>query len=391
MLTSGWWVWEDLVSVYLYGWIFVEMSSTWLIFTFYGCLCKFRNRNLISLDAGLDLSPCCSSSEKRSLRYPTNDNRLSNRQPSPFYYGVTAWKPLRLFWSGIWEQRIFTPPKRRTSGTERPGWRSVVHTYDRKVDPSSRTFTPIYVPRLVIFLSAILSFSHPSNLFLYHALFDDREYSKPSYRSQDAPSGAWFGRSQESDRSRRRWACHESRLSDGWVILTEIAVNIDVIVKTDGYAVPSISVDTAQQYENERGKTKNPFSNKVLFVWFNNIVSPEVGTGIKKSGVPRSQIFICTKWQPRPDGVVERPTPEQVCQEAHQSVLRLDQSGSGKEYLDLMLIHHPRPDPDGRAVHWKGLALAQKEGWVKDIGVSNLWLHVLYFFCLFLTLDTLAT
>ncbi|AFR97146.2 oxidoreductase [Cryptococcus neoformans C23] len=110
-----------------------------------------------------------------------------------------------------------------------------------------------------------------------------------------------------------------------------------------------LMVDTAQQYENER----------------------EVGTGIKKSGVPRSQIFICTKWQPRPDGVVERPTPEQVCQEAHQSVLRLDQSGSGKEYLDLMLIHHPRPDPDGRAVHWKGLALAQKEGWVKDIGVSN--------------------
>lgn len=43
-------------------------------------------------------------------------------------------------------------------------------------------------------------------------------------------------------------------------------MNIDVIVKTDGYAVPSISVDTAQQYENERGKTKNPFSNKVLFV-----------------------------------------------------------------------------------------------------------------------------
>ncbi|KAE8539278.1 hypothetical protein D1P53_004376 [Cryptococcus gattii VGV] len=110
-----------------------------------------------------------------------------------------------------------------------------------------------------------------------------------------------------------------------------------------------LMVDTAQQYQNER----------------------EVGTGIAKSGVPRSQIFICTKWQPRPDGSTERPTPEQVCQEAHQSVLRLDQSGSGKEYLDLMLIHHPRPDSDGRAAHWKGLALAQKEGWVKDIGVSN--------------------
>lgn len=148
----------------------------------------------------------------------------------------------------------------------------------------------------------------------------------------------------------------------------------------DWHTIPSILVDTAQQYQNERGKAKHPFSKtKGLLVWFMTIVPLEVGTGIAKSGVPRSQIFICTKWQPRPEGSTERPTPQQVCQEAHQSVLRLDQSGSGKEYLDLILIHHPRPDSDGRAAHWKGLALAQKEGWVKDIGVSNLWLYLLYF------------
>ncbi|WWD17743.1 hypothetical protein CI109_102184 [Kwoniella shandongensis] len=110
-----------------------------------------------------------------------------------------------------------------------------------------------------------------------------------------------------------------------------------------------LMVDTAQQYQNEQ----------------------EVKTGIAKSGVPREQVYICTKWQPPPEGSNIRMTPEQVRDEARQSVLRLDQSGSGKEYLDLMLIHHPRPDAEGRKSFWAGLALAQKEGWVKDIGVSN--------------------
>ncbi|KAK8866055.1 hypothetical protein IAR55_001206 [Kwoniella newhampshirensis] len=110
-----------------------------------------------------------------------------------------------------------------------------------------------------------------------------------------------------------------------------------------------LMVDTAQQYQNEQ----------------------EVGTGIAKSGVPRESIYICTKWQPPPEGSHIRLTPEEVRDEARESVLRLDQSGSGKEYLDLMLIHHPRPDAEGRETFWAGLALAQKEGWVKDIGVSN--------------------
>ncbi|WVR06011.1 hypothetical protein IAU60_003039 [Kwoniella sp. DSM 27419] len=85
----------------------------------------------------------------------------------------------------------------------------------------------------------------------------------------------------------------------------------------------------------------------------------------------RDQRFICTKWQPPPEGSDLRPSPEEVRDQAKESVLKLDRSGSGKEYLDLMIIHHPRPDPDGRVAFWEGLAMAQREGWVKDIGVSN--------------------
>ncbi|WVW82457.1 hypothetical protein I302_104467 [Kwoniella bestiolae CBS 10118] len=125
----------------------------------------------------------------------------------------------------------------------------------------------------------------------------------------------------------------------------------EVGVEAVAYAMKTgyLMVDTAQMYGNEE----------------------EVGQGIAQSGIPRNGLFICTKWQPPVEGSDARPTPEQVRDEARQSVARLDKSRFDKEYLDLMIIHHPRPDPEGRANHWKGLAMAQKEGWIKDIGVSN--------------------
>lgn len=41
-------------------------------------------------------------------------------------------------------------------------------------------------------------------------------------------------------------------------------------------------------------------------------------------------------------------------------------------YIDLFLIHAPWGGEQGRAANWAALARAQKEGWVRDIGVSNL-------------------
>nr|XP_019014931.1 oxidoreductase [Kwoniella pini CBS 10737]OCF53712.1 oxidoreductase [Kwoniella pini CBS 10737] len=125
----------------------------------------------------------------------------------------------------------------------------------------------------------------------------------------------------------------------------------DVGVEAVSHAMKTgyLMVDTAQMYGNE----------------------DEVGQGIAQSGINRNHLFICTKWQPPVEGSTDRPTPEQVRDEAKKSLPLLDKSNSGKQYLDLMIIHHPRPDPEGRMNHWNGLALAQKEGWIKDIGVSN--------------------
>jgi len=56
-----------------------------------------------------------------------------------------------------------------------------------------------------------------------------------------------------------------------------------------------------------------------------------------------------------------------------KSTKQLDQvSQANEEYIDLMLIHAPWGGEKGRARNWKGLADAQAEGWIKDIGVSNL-------------------
>jgi diketogulonate reductase-like aldo/keto reductase len=47
--------------------------------------------------------------------------------------------------------------------------------------------------------------------------------------------------------------------------------------------------------------------------------------------------------------------------------------GVALEYIDVMLIHQPRPGPLGRARAWEALQRAKAEGWVKEIGVSNLY------------------
>ncbi|ODN76773.1 hypothetical protein, variant [Cryptococcus amylolentus CBS 6039] len=63
--------------------------------------------------------------------------------------------------------------------------------------------------------------------------------------------------------------------------------------------------------------------------------------------------------------------PEEVLQVLRKSIKKIDRSGEGEPYIDLMLIHAPWGGDEGRRNNWEALGLAQKEGWVKDIGVSN--------------------
>lgn len=79
-----------------------------------------------------------------------------------------------------------------------------------------------------------------------------------------------------------------------------------------------------------------------------------VGRAIKKSGIPRSEIFVTTK-------VMNLLRPET---EFYQSLKNLDLG-----YIDLYLVHFPFPLLRKRA--WKILEKIYEKGEVKAIGVSN--------------------
>ncbi len=94
-------------------------------------------------------------------------------------------------------------------------------------------------------------------------------------------------------------------------------------------------IDTAASYRNEEA----------------------VGNAIKKSGVPREDLFITTKlW-------VQDAGYEGAKKAFEKSLKKLQ-----LDYLDLYLIHQPYGDVHGT---WRALEELYKEGRIKAIGVSN--------------------
>jgi len=82
-----------------------------------------------------------------------------------------------------------------------------------------------------------------------------------------------------------------------------------------------------------------------------------VGKGIKRSGVPREDLFITTKVWIQSDGY-------NGTKRAFQNSLKRLQL----DYLDLYLMHQPLGDVYGE---WRAMQDLYKEGSVKAIGVSN--------------------
>lgn len=94
-------------------------------------------------------------------------------------------------------------------------------------------------------------------------------------------------------------------------------------------------IDTAQSYGNEAS----------------------VGAAIKRSGVPREELFITTKlWI------------QDVSYEGAQRAFERSLSRLGLEYLDLYLIHQPFGDVHGA---WRAMQELHKAGRIRAIGVSN--------------------
>ncbi|KAF8979056.1 hypothetical protein BGZ46_005855 [Entomortierella lignicola] len=89
-----------------------------------------------------------------------------------------------------------------------------------------------------------------------------------------------------------------------------------------------------------------------------------VGDAIRKSGIPREEVFVTTKLFDRDHGY-----------DSAIAACELSLEKLGLDYIDLYLIHSPNPGPELRAESWKALQKMVALGKVKSIGVSNYGVH----------------
>lgn len=101
-------------------------------------------------------------------------------------------------------------------------------------------------------------------------------------------------------------------------------------------------VDTAALYENERG----------------------VGEGIRRSGLPREEVFVTTKVWNDAHGLDET-----------RRAFDVSMSELGLDVLDLYLIHWPAPRQNRFVDAWRAMIALRDEGRVRSIGVSNFEPH----------------
>jgi 2,5-diketo-D-gluconate reductase A len=86
----------------------------------------------------------------------------------------------------------------------------------------------------------------------------------------------------------------------------------------------------------------------------------EVGSGLRKSGIPREELFVTTKiWN-------DRQGYANALEAIDESLDRLK-----LDYIDMLLIHWPKPAQDLYVETWRAFEEVLASGRVKGIGVSN--------------------
>ncbi|KAF0421292.1 Aldo/keto reductase [Gigaspora margarita] len=134
----------------------------------------------------------------------------------------------------------------------------------------------------------------------------------------------------------------------------------------NGHKIPLIGIGTGGLSTSTKAPQGEPAQNAVLWALksgYRHIDTAtlygnekDIGIGVIKSGIPRDQIFITTKiWD-----------TESTLKAAETSLSKLQ-----TYYIDLLLIHSPRPGPQKRIETYRALQELVKRGIVRNIGVSN--------------------
>lgn len=115
-------------------------------------------------------------------------------------------------------------------------------------------------------------------------------------------------------------------------LLGDVCVNSVVAALQNGFR----KFDTAYMYNNEES----------------------VGEGIRHSGIPREEIFVCTKLYPNQYSNAE-------------NAIDLALAKLGLDYIDLMLLHHPGTND---VAAYKAMERAVADGKIRSIGLSNYYI-----------------
>ena len=149
-------------------------------------------------------------------------------------------------------------------------------------------------------------------------------------------------------------------------MLKEMKLYNDITIPIMGFG--TWQIDNAITKKTIKDALKIGYRHIDTAIMYNN--QKEVGEGIKESQVKRSNLFITSKI----------PAEVKTYNEAKENI-KLSLQNLGLKYIDLMLIHAPRPFEEMNSLEnryyeenlqvYKALEEAYEEGIIRAIGVSN--------------------
>ncbi|MGM0340697.1 hypothetical protein IGK47_003807 [Enterococcus sp. AZ007] len=157
-----------------------------------------------------------------------------------------------------------------------------------------------------------------------------------------------------------------TKAKEGEKKMAERAFNFETqtVMLNSGYEIPLNGIGTYSLLEEECENALTEAMSRgvrlidTAFMYHNE---ESVGAAVRKSGIPRDELFVTTKLYPN-----QFNDPEAAIDEAMK---KLD-----IEYIDLMLLHHPG---DGDVAAYKAMEQAVKQGKIRSIGLSNWYIKEL--------------